>query len=263
MRCSAPMQRRSTSPARKAARRWRCARAASAWTTRRCSVLAEIQLEKILATHRRPSGRRSCVIDSIQTVYSDQLTSAPGSVAQVRECAAQLTRAAKAERHRDRAGRPRHQGRRARRPARAGAHGRHGAVLRRRHAFELSPGARHQEPLRRGQRDRRVRDDREGPEGRGQPERDLPVDSTASRCRASCVLVTLEGTRPMLVEIQALVDSRRARARGACRSAWTATAWRCCWRCCTAMPASPAWTRTCSSTRSAACASASRRPTWR
>ena len=35
------------------------------------------------------------VIDSIQTVYSDQLTSAPGSVAQVRECAAHLTRAAK------------------------------------------------------------------------------------------------------------------------------------------------------------------------
>ncbi|MGL4666813.1 MAG: DNA repair protein RadA, partial [Saezia sp.] len=36
------------------------------------------------------------VIDSIQTVYSDQLSSAPGSVAQVRECAAQLTRVAKA-----------------------------------------------------------------------------------------------------------------------------------------------------------------------
>jgi DNA repair protein RadA/Sms len=35
------------------------------------------------------------VIDSIQTVYSEQLTSAPGSVSQVRECAAQLTRVAK------------------------------------------------------------------------------------------------------------------------------------------------------------------------
>jgi DNA repair protein RadA/Sms len=35
------------------------------------------------------------VMDSIQTVYSDQLTSAPGSVAQVRECAAHLTRMAK------------------------------------------------------------------------------------------------------------------------------------------------------------------------
>ena len=57
-------------------------------------VLAEIQLEKITATldHEQPAV---CVIDSIQTVYSDQLSSAPGSVAQVRECAAQLTRLAK------------------------------------------------------------------------------------------------------------------------------------------------------------------------
>jgi DNA repair protein RadA/Sms len=35
------------------------------------------------------------VIDSIQTVWSDAMQSAPGSVAQVRECAAQLTRFAK------------------------------------------------------------------------------------------------------------------------------------------------------------------------
>jgi len=58
-------------------------------------VLAEIQLERIQATidAEQPDF---CVIDSIQTVYSDQLTSAPGSVAQVRECAAQLTRLAKA-----------------------------------------------------------------------------------------------------------------------------------------------------------------------
>ena len=34
-------------------------------------------------------------MDSIQTLYSDQLQSAPGSVGQVRECAAQLTRYAK------------------------------------------------------------------------------------------------------------------------------------------------------------------------
>ncbi|CAN5334648.1 DNA repair protein RadA [soil metagenome] len=57
-------------------------------------VLAEIQLEKILATIRTEAPA-VCVIDSIQTVYSDQLNSAPGSVAQVRECAAQLTRIAK------------------------------------------------------------------------------------------------------------------------------------------------------------------------
>lgn len=35
------------------------------------------------------------VVDSIQTIYSDQLQSAPGTVAQVRECAAQLTQLAK------------------------------------------------------------------------------------------------------------------------------------------------------------------------
>ncbi len=59
------------------------------------SVLAEIALDKILATLDAVKPAVA-VIDSIQTVYSDQLTSAPGSVAQVRECAAHLTRAAKA-----------------------------------------------------------------------------------------------------------------------------------------------------------------------
>jgi DNA repair protein RadA/Sms len=58
-------------------------------------VLAEIQLERIQATIEAEAPA-FCVIDSIQTLYSDQLTSAPGSVAQVRECAAQLTRTAKA-----------------------------------------------------------------------------------------------------------------------------------------------------------------------
>jgi len=58
-------------------------------------VLAEICLEKILAT-LEVEQPAVAVIDSIQTVYSEALTSAPGSVAQVRECAAQLTRMAKA-----------------------------------------------------------------------------------------------------------------------------------------------------------------------
>jgi DNA repair protein RadA/Sms len=58
------------------------------------NVLAEIELEKILATVESTQPAVA-VIDSIQTVYSDQLTSAPGSVAQVRECAAHLTRMAK------------------------------------------------------------------------------------------------------------------------------------------------------------------------
>jgi DNA repair protein RadA/Sms len=57
-------------------------------------LLAEIGLERIQATlaEERPEV---AVIDSIQTLYSAELQSAPGSVAQVRECAAQLTRTAK------------------------------------------------------------------------------------------------------------------------------------------------------------------------
>ena len=57
-------------------------------------MLAEINLERILHTLRE-ARPRVAVIDSIQTVYSEALQSAPGSVAQVRECAAQLTRFAK------------------------------------------------------------------------------------------------------------------------------------------------------------------------
>src|SRR3546814_527745 len=57
-------------------------------------LLAEIRLEAIIGTL---TGQRPgvAVIDSIQTLYSSELGSAPGSVSQVRECAAQLTRLAK------------------------------------------------------------------------------------------------------------------------------------------------------------------------
>ncbi len=57
-------------------------------------LMAETQLEVMLDTlaNARPAV---AVIDSIQTVYTEALSSAPGSVSQVRECAAQLTRAAK------------------------------------------------------------------------------------------------------------------------------------------------------------------------
>lgn len=57
-------------------------------------LLAEIGLEKILAVLQRERPLVT-VIDSIQTLYAEALQSAPGSVAQVRECAAQLTRLAK------------------------------------------------------------------------------------------------------------------------------------------------------------------------
>lgn len=57
-------------------------------------LLAEINLEKIVAILQAHKPDVA-VIDSIQTVYSEVLQSAPGSVAQVRECSAQLTRLAK------------------------------------------------------------------------------------------------------------------------------------------------------------------------
>jgi DNA repair protein RadA/Sms len=57
-------------------------------------LLAEVQLERIVAAIGEASPE-VVVIDSIQTAYTESLTSAPGSVAQVRECAAQLTRLAK------------------------------------------------------------------------------------------------------------------------------------------------------------------------
>jgi DNA repair protein RadA/Sms len=61
---------------------------------RQVRLMAEIALERIL-TALEAERPQVAVIDSIQTLYSGELQSAPGSVAQVRECAAQLTRAAK------------------------------------------------------------------------------------------------------------------------------------------------------------------------
>ncbi|QFY42817.1 DNA repair protein RadA [Candidatus Methylospira mobilis] len=57
-------------------------------------ILAETSLENIIQVvqQHRPG---LLVVDSIQTVYSGQMQSAPGSVAQVRECAAHLVRLAK------------------------------------------------------------------------------------------------------------------------------------------------------------------------
>ncbi len=57
-------------------------------------LLAETQVETILnhAQHEKPD---IIVIDSIQTTFTDSISSAPGSVSQVRESAAQLVRFAK------------------------------------------------------------------------------------------------------------------------------------------------------------------------
>ena len=58
------------------------------------SILAETELDTVCATLERERPE-VCVIDSVQTLYAAELGSAPGSVAQVREAAARLLRVAK------------------------------------------------------------------------------------------------------------------------------------------------------------------------
>lgn len=168
-------------------------------------VLAEIQLEKILATldSVKPT---IAVIDSIQTVYSDQLTSAPGSVAQVRECAAHLTRAAKASGtaivlvgHVTKEG------------ALAGPRVLEhmvDAVL----YFEGESGSRFR--VLRAFKNRFGAVNELGVFAMGEKGlKEVPNPSAiflsggSTRQPGSCVMVTREGTRPLLVEVQALVDS--------------------------------------------------------
>jgi len=169
------------------------------------SVLAEIQLEKILSAlgSQQPDV---AVIDSIQTVYSEQLTSAPGSVAQVRECAAHLTRAAKSAGvcivlvgHVTKEG------------ALAGPR-----VLE--HMVDTVlyfEGDTHSQfRLVRAIKNRfgAVNEigvfamTEKGLKGVSNPSA-IFLSQHAEPVPGSCVMVTLEGTRPLLVEIQALVDS--------------------------------------------------------
>ncbi len=57
-------------------------------------LLAETQVESIIA-HAQKELPRVIVIDSVQTIFTDTISSAPGGVSQVREAAAQLVRFAK------------------------------------------------------------------------------------------------------------------------------------------------------------------------
>src|SRR3989344_2163460 len=169
------------------------------------NVLAEIQLEKILAAIESMQPAVA-VIDSIQTVYSDQLTSAPGSVAQVRECAAHLTRCAKASGvaivlvgHVTKEG------------ALAGPR-----VLE--HMVDTVlyfEGDTHSQfRLVRAIKNRfgAVNEigvfamTEKGLKGVSNPSA-IFLSQHSEPVPGSCVMVTLEGTRPLLVEIQALVDS--------------------------------------------------------
>ena len=166
---------------------------------------AEIQLEKILNTlaEHKPEV---AVIDSIQTIYSDALTSAPGSVAQVRECAAQLTRVAKQSGisiimvgHVTKEG------------ALAGPRvlehivdtvlyfeGDTHSSFRLVRAFKNRFGAVNELGV--------FAMTEKGLKGVSNPSA-LFLSQHGSQVPGSCVMVTQEGTRPLLVEIQALVDT--------------------------------------------------------
>jgi DNA repair protein RadA/Sms len=168
-------------------------------------VMAEIGLEKILATLEKEQPQIA-VIDSIQTVYSDQLTSAPGSVAQVRECAAHLTRYAKSSGtaivlvgHVTKEG------------ALAGPRvlehmvdtvlyfeGDTHSSFRLVRAIKNRFGAVNEIGV--------FAMTEKGLKGVSNPSA-IFLSQHTEPVPGSCVMVTLEGTRPMLVEIQALVDS--------------------------------------------------------
>jgi DNA repair protein RadA/Sms len=168
-------------------------------------LMAEIQLERIEAAiaAERPEV---VVVDSIQTLFSEALTSAPGSVAQVRECAAQLTRLAKR-------GGPTviMVGHVTKEGALAGPRvlehivdtvlyfeGDTHSSFRLVRAFKNRYGAVNEIGVF-AMTDRGLR-------GVANPSA-LFLSQHAAEVPGSCVLVTQEGTRPLLVEIQALVDT--------------------------------------------------------
>ena len=176
--------------------------------TARVQLLAETQLERVLAT-LESSRPRVAVIDSIQTLWSEALQSAPGSVAQVREAAAQLTRHAKGL---------------GTALFLIGHVTKEGAIAGPRvleHIvdtvlyFEGDPNSSFR--LIRAVKNRygAVNElgvfamTETGLKGVSNPSR-LFLSTHEKPVSGSCVLATLEGTRPLLVEIQALVDAAHA-----------------------------------------------------
>ncbi|MGE5493180.1 MAG: DNA repair protein RadA, partial [Actinomycetota bacterium] len=179
--------------------------------TKRLQLMAEINLERILATLQAEKPLVA-VIDSIQTLWSDQLSSAPGSVAQVRECAAQLTRLAKQigitvilVGHVTKEG------------ALAGPRvlehivdtvlyfeGETHSSFRLIRAFKNRFGAVNELGV-------FAMTDR-GLKGVNNPSA-LFLSQHGQEVAGSCVMVTQEGTRPLLVEIQALVDTSHGNPR--------------------------------------------------
>ena len=129
----------------------------------------------------------------------------PARSSQVRECAHRLVQEAKARGAGDRARRPRHQGRRAGRPTRARARRRHRALVRGRPPPRPAAAAGGQAPLRPHRRARPVRDGRRRPGRRARPERAVPRRPPRRRAPARSWCRRIEGHRPLLVELQALV----------------------------------------------------------
>ena len=178
----------------------------------------------------RPSGPRSCVIDSVQTLHASELTGAPGSVGQVREVASRIMQVAKAHAIAVAARRPRDEGGLAGRPARARAPRRLRPAVRGRARADLPDAARAEEPLRLDERVRRVRDAlRRAGRGarrlgavrrRGDPRAGLGRARRRWRARGRCSSRSRRWSRRP--------SSCR---RGASSTASTATAWRSCWPC--------------------------------
>ena len=127
---AAPASAPSISPAKKRSRRCGCAPSGSASPSAPVELAAETSVEDIIATLSEGETPRLVVIDSIQTMWTDMVEFGAGHGhpgARLRAGADPLRQALR--RRRD-AGRPRHQGRPDRRPARGRAHGRRGDVVR-------------------------------------------------------------------------------------------------------------------------------------
>ena len=146
-------------------------------------LAAETAVEDIIATLSEGKTPRLVIIDSIQTMWTDTVESAPGTVTQVRGSAQALIRFAKTLRRGRDPGRPRHQGRPDRGPPRGRAHGRCRALVRGRRLAPVPHPARGEEPLRADRRDRRVRDDRLGAARGRQSVRTVPLRARARHAR--------------------------------------------------------------------------------
>ena len=144
------------------------------------------------------------MIDSIQTLYSAEIGSAPGSVTQVREAAAQASARGQGVRRRALPGRARDEGRLGRRAARARASRRLRAPVRGRPLPRAPRAPGREEPFRFDERARRLRDDRRRAGGRPRPVGCLRPERR--RESGAAVACALEGTRPLLLEIQSLVS---------------------------------------------------------